>query len=65
MNPIIFMEFLSLAKEIGFHFLEKRAGKPITQFTDQEAMDFIIQYRKSVLETLTDDILGPPKEEPK
>ena len=55
--PVI-IELVSIATKIGMKYMEKRAQKPIEQWTDVEALRWLRDYESELDETSTNKLLG-------
>jgi hypothetical protein len=59
MIPIpLLIEGLHIATKIGVKYMEKRAQKPIQEWSDNEALKWLRDYEKELDETTTDKLLG-------
>ncbi len=55
--PVI-IELVSIATKIGMKYMEKRAQKPIEEWSDADALKWLRDYEKELDETTTDKLLG-------
>jgi len=59
MIPIpLIIEVVNIAAKIGMKYMEKRAQKPIEEWTDVDAMKWLRNYEKELDATTTDKLLG-------
>jgi len=59
MIPIpIALELIHIATKIGVKYMEKRAQKPIEEWSDNDALKWMRDYEKELDETSTDKLLG-------
>ena len=55
--PVI-IELVSIATKIGMKYMEKRAQKPVEEWSDSDAMKWLRSYEKELDATTTDKLLG-------
>ena len=55
--PVI-IELVSIATKIGMKYMEKRAQKPIEEWSDVDALRWLRDYQNELDETSTDKLLG-------
>ena len=55
--PVI-IELVSIATKIGMKYMEKRAQKPIEEWTDVDALKWLRDYADELDETSTNKLLG-------
>ena len=60
MNPLVVIALLDLAQKIGLKALERKNQKPVEEWTDADALQWLDRYEDGIADT--DEILGPPEE---
>lgn len=56
MSPLVVISLIELAQSIGLKILEKKQQKPIEEWTDIDALEWLDRYEDGIQDT--DEILG-------